>query len=209
MVYVASRRRVRLLGVDRMPEMLAAARRRLRLCALADICRVLRADAAALPFGDGSFDRVYAESVIAFQDEGPALRILDEARRVLRPGGLLVLNETLWLPGVPAAVKEEIHDRMVRLAGTPPACRRDWDAGAWRAAVESRGLRVERFEPIPEVGRERPTLRDLLSELFTAFQRLRGGLDAGVRASRERLSSLSLEGEHGRPLMGGFLVVLG
>lgn len=208
MVHVASRHAVRLLGVDRMPEMLATARRRLRLCRLAGRCRVVRADAAALPFGTGSFDRVYAESAIAFQDEASAMGILDEARRVLRPGGLLVLNETLWLPGVPAAVKVQIHDRMVRLAGTPPACRRDWDAAAWRSAFESRGFRVERFEPMPEADRGRPTWRDRFSDLYTALLRLRGRLDPGLRASRKRLPSLAIDGGHGRPLMGGYLVVL-
>ena len=208
MVYLAARRRVRILGIDRMAEMLKMARRRLRLCALSDRCRVARVNAGALPLRDRSFDRVYAESVLGFQEESAAMRILDEARRVIRPGGIFVLNETLWLPGVAAELKRQLHDRMIRLAGTPPACRRDWDVEAWRRAAESHGWSVERFERIPERAGDRPTVRDWLSELFTACWWLRGRLDRSLREPYARLSSLSIEDEFAGPLMGGYLAVL-
>src|SRR3954471_19261058 len=49
-----------------------------------------RADAMALPFGDGEFDAVVCQfGVMFFPDKAKAF---SEARRVLRPGGLFVFN---------------------------------------------------------------------------------------------------------------------
>jgi ubiquinone/menaquinone biosynthesis C-methylase UbiE len=60
------------VGVDVANEMLAHARRK------APELRFQQADAAALPFGDGSFDLVTHANMIPF---------FDEVARVLRPGG--------------------------------------------------------------------------------------------------------------------------
>jgi ubiquinone/menaquinone biosynthesis C-methylase UbiE len=51
----------------------------------------VRADIAALPFEDDSFDFVFLECVLSVTDD-PA-RVLSEARRVLRGGGKLILSD--------------------------------------------------------------------------------------------------------------------
>ncbi|MFH9726609.1 GNAT family N-acetyltransferase [Streptomyces sp. NPDC017254] len=63
--------------------------------------RTLRADMGALPFPDGSFDLVWAESsvfVLGFD------RALAEWRRLPAPGGALVLTECVWTTGEPGPV---------------------------------------------------------------------------------------------------------
>jgi SAM-dependent methyltransferase len=50
------------------------------------------ADAAALPFADGSFDKVVAADVTEHLDDGALRGMLAEARRVLRPGGTLSIH---------------------------------------------------------------------------------------------------------------------
>ncbi|MEU9852740.1 bifunctional class I SAM-dependent methyltransferase/N-acetyltransferase [Streptomyces sp. NPDC047974] len=66
---------------------------------LTDSVRAVRGDMGALPFPDGSFDLVWAESsvfVLGFD------RALAEWRRLLAPGGTLVLTECVWTTGAPA-----------------------------------------------------------------------------------------------------------
>jgi ubiquinone/menaquinone biosynthesis C-methylase UbiE len=78
----------RAVGVDLSEELLAVARSR------APELEFLAAAATALPFGDGSFDRYRAERVYQHLTEPAAA--LAEARRVLTPGGRLVLMDPDW-----------------------------------------------------------------------------------------------------------------
>jgi ubiquinone/menaquinone biosynthesis C-methylase UbiE len=48
-------------------------------------------DVAALPYRDGVFDVYYSGGVVEHFEAGPG-RALDEARRVLRPGGVLLIS---------------------------------------------------------------------------------------------------------------------
>jgi SAM-dependent methyltransferase len=82
----------RLIGVDIAPRMLGEARRRRRD---AGVSRAkitwLQADAANLPLQSASLDACTGHSFLYLVPDRPA--VLDEMRRVLRPGGRLVLME--------------------------------------------------------------------------------------------------------------------
>ena len=82
----------RLAGVDRSPAMLDFARRKLAARGWEARVELSVADAAALPFPDGSFDAVtLAFGIRNFPDPHGALR---EMARVLRPGGRAWILET-------------------------------------------------------------------------------------------------------------------
>jgi ubiquinone/menaquinone biosynthesis C-methylase UbiE len=75
------------IGVDRSATMIAAARRR-----LGGAAELHPTDIAEMPFADGTFDAILALNVLYFCD--PRHRMIDSLRRVLRPGGRMVVYVT-------------------------------------------------------------------------------------------------------------------
>ena len=68
------------------------------------------ADGEALPFGDGSFDLVYAHGVVQYTTDDRAL--VRECRRVLRPGGMAVFqvyNRISWLNALSQVTKVDLE----------------------------------------------------------------------------------------------------
>ena len=83
----------RVIGVDWSEVMLAHAARRNRRALEAGRLVLIRGDFAKLPFIDEIADAVLAVNVVYFMHSSAAVR---EARRVLRPGGRIVLYATHW-----------------------------------------------------------------------------------------------------------------
>ena len=73
------------VGVDLAPEAIAFCRQR-------GLDNVRQGDICALPFADDSFDAVISSSVLYHEWVGDVAAAVREMRRVLRPGGLLVIN---------------------------------------------------------------------------------------------------------------------
>jgi SAM-dependent methyltransferase len=76
------------IGVDIESNAIATARRLATEAGLANLAFV-EADMTALPFEDSTFDAVFFHAVLYHQSEATLTRALAEARRVLKPGGLL------------------------------------------------------------------------------------------------------------------------
>lgn len=91
--------------------------------------RLVAADMLLLPFMDATFDVVLnlATSLGLFIDDGPAVRALREARRVLRPGGRLLI-EGMHRDDVVANFAP--RDQWVLEDGTEVRARRRFDAVA-------------------------------------------------------------------------------
>jgi SAM-dependent methyltransferase len=134
----------RVTGVDRSAEMIEWSRRRAREHGVEDRVDLRVADATALPFADGSFDVAFAESVLAFVDDpGQALR---EMVRVVRPGGHVGFNESIWTRDLTPEVAQLAHDLGAEVLPTE----------TWRALCEEAGLvdlvvELRRVDPAAEV----------------------------------------------------------
>jgi SAM-dependent methyltransferase len=73
------------VGVDVSSEALAFCRRR-------GLSNVAQSNVAALPFADNSFDAVISSSVLYHRWVTDVHQVIRELRRVLRPGGVLLVN---------------------------------------------------------------------------------------------------------------------
>ena len=80
---------VEIIGVDPDPRALARAERKAARAGVS--IRFDRGFADALPYGDGTFDRVLSSMMLHHVDAGQKARALQEMRRVLKPGGRLEL----------------------------------------------------------------------------------------------------------------------
>ena len=122
-------------GVDPSEAMRAMASRRLRAAVAAGRVELRLASAEQLPFPDASFDAAYAANSVQFWP-GPE-RSMREVRRVLRPGGTLMLAIRLDEPGAgrfasPGFSAAQVDDVERRLETCGFAVRRE-DTRAGRA----------------------------------------------------------------------------
>jgi SAM-dependent methyltransferase len=128
-------------GIDVLPEMLDAARIRLR--AVGAPASLARADAiCGLPFADQSFDAVYSESVLGIQEADAAEAFLSEVFRVLRNGGRFVASEGVWKPGTSKDIVNEARESGLRHFGFCLASAQGWSLQDWTECMKRVGFSV-------------------------------------------------------------------
>ena len=134
--YLAKRFGCRVTGIDLTAEFCEAGRRLSELMHMQDKVRFEQGDALAMPFKDASFTGAYSMNVsMNISDKAALYR---EIRRVLRPGGWLVLSEVAQGPGPAMSYPAP-------WAATPEASFLQTPEET-RAGLESAGFRVERVE---------------------------------------------------------------
>ena len=133
------------IGMDLSPQMIDWARRRAREEGVEDRVSLVVADVLSLPFEDGRFDVVIAESVLAFVVDKE--RAIAEMVRVTKPGGHVGLNEGFLLTEAPtprvAGLARQIGSAMVTL--------RTWQT-LWDASgLDERVVLTYRVDPAREI----------------------------------------------------------
>ena len=100
-----------MVGMDGSPNMLTEARRRTRERGLA--WNFVRADGFSLPFATGSFDLIYTLRFIRHFDRGGRETLYRELKRILRPGGHLVLDAQNRLVSLPHRLEQGMQNYKV------------------------------------------------------------------------------------------------
>lgn len=139
-------------GIDLSREMLAVARANLDRAGTTN-CTVRQADMYDLPFDRSAFDTVTIHQVLHFADE-PG-RVIQEAARVLRPGGRVLVVD--FAPHDMESLREEHEHR--RLGFT------DTEMGAWftAAGFQTAATRSLAGDPLTVTiwrGEKRPTAEE-------------------------------------------------
>ncbi|WP_305784353.1 methyltransferase domain-containing protein [Symbioplanes lichenis] len=163
----------RVIGIDRDPRMLAEARRR------HPTAEVHESDLHALPLPDAGADRARTDRVLQHVDD-PA-RVLAEARRVLRPGGLLGLAEPDWDT---LAVADE--DLVTSRAFARFVAGRVRNAAIGRDLVRlcvAAGFEVRNVTPVPVLFRDFATADAILGLRRNADRAVAAGALAGPAAA--------------------------
>jgi len=128
----------RLVATDASAEMLALLQGRM---AESDNVQVRQADALALDFPDASFDVVVIGNLLHLLPE--PTQAIQEARRVLRPGGLLIAPTFCHGQGLVA----QLISRLLGLIGFPIVTR--FKGRELETLLEQEGLSVEEARWIP------------------------------------------------------------
>jgi ubiquinone/menaquinone biosynthesis C-methylase UbiE len=96
----------KVFGVDLSDQMLRLAKKNLTKAGLIGRCRLRCGDAAHLSYREGTMDAVFMSFTLELFDTPEIPLVLGECRRILRPGGRIV---------VVGMSKEEARDRMVEV----------------------------------------------------------------------------------------------
>jgi phosphatidylethanolamine/phosphatidyl-N-methylethanolamine N-methyltransferase len=133
----------RIVGIDLSAEMLALARRRVAELGLRNVDGLMEMDAEATEFADGQFDTAVAMFVASVV---PApRRMLTELRRVVRPGGNILLVNHFAAEGGPRWWVERAMAPMSRRLGWHP----DFSMRALFEPEEMAGIEIR---PMPPFG---------------------------------------------------------
>lgn len=159
--FLASRRGCRVVGVELNAGRAAGMARLTRLVRLDRHVRVVRGDAATLPFAGGCFDAcVSQEALLHIVDKGA---VLGEARRVLAPGGRLAFTDWIVRGALGDGERRRLEDWMAAVTLQTLAGYRTLLGRVGFRGVEAEDLSDE-WRPIL---RERLTMYRSMREDFT------------------------------------------
>ncbi|MFP4144048.1 MAG: methyltransferase domain-containing protein [Phycisphaeraceae bacterium] len=153
-----------------------------------DRVEVLDGNFADIPRGDAEFDLVWSQDAILHSDNRG--KVIEEAARVLKPGGMLVMTDPMQVDDATGEGLQPIYDRIHLDSLASP--------GFYKQAAEKAGLIVVEFEEHAEqvarhYGRVLKELQGREGELQEAgvsddyIQRMKKGLQHWVQGSHNGL----------------------
>jgi arsenite methyltransferase len=146
-VWLAKRIGCRVIGVDISQGMVERARERAEKAGVEELVEFRIADMIDLPFEDDRFDVVFGESVVPFgTDHAKAIM---EFTRVVKPGGLVGLNESTWLQPPSPELVAWLSQDMAANATVHSA--EEWEELFDSAGLQNLVVRISRVETREEV----------------------------------------------------------
>lgn len=165
---------LRLSGAELSQNMLNKASARLRFCGIEGVSLTKIEPDNALPFAENTFDVVYAESVLGIQEGKNIELMFAELYRILKPGGQVILNETVWLEGITREEIQTLNSTCKNMFGIIQANMEYPGAKEWEALMRAKGfsnLVIKTIDNTPQ--KIILTKAERLSRLFTLIGKIK------------------------------------
>ncbi|MDC0257771.1 class I SAM-dependent methyltransferase [Crocinitomicaceae bacterium] len=170
LVQIAARSKADFFGYETSKVMFQKALKRIRFCKMRErINLTLIEKKNQFPVPDSTFDRVYCESIIAIQEDDDFLNLLLEIKRVLKPNGILLFNETIWLDNTKKSEAQKINSECKKSLGIIQSNHDYLHVIDWKNVLEKIGFKQELEMRVADI----PTLKGkvsrftFLSKIFT------------------------------------------
>jgi ubiquinone/menaquinone biosynthesis C-methylase UbiE len=186
----SNNRQTNFFGLEQSELMYRTAQSRLRFSLIGNAVKLkLIEQKNRIPFETNYFDKIFMESVLAIQ-EGDDLEIfLSEIQRVLKPNGILLMNETIWLDSTPLDEIHRINELCKNAFGIIQSNSNYPYLKNWKNLLTKLNFECEKIIKLDEVKDNPKTdFRNpyrLLSFLFTGFGKLSYLLNYSLRKERK------------------------
>ncbi len=165
---------IHLFGAELSQNMFTKASARLRFCGIGGVTLKKIEPNNQLPFGENTFDVVYAESVLGIQEGKNIEFMFAELYRVLKPGGQVILNETVWLEGISREEIKTLNTACKNIFGIIQANMEYPGAREWEALIRAKGFSNLVVKTIDNTSQKITlTKAEKLSRLFTLIGKIK------------------------------------
>ena len=131
-------------GYDASEGMFAAAGKRLKFCgSLHNVTLKHIVPGMPFPDPDNSFDKIFAESVLAIQENEKLKDVLIDLKRLLKNNGQLIFNETIWLDSVSFEEADNINRNCKAAFGIIQSNSRYTHLTNWIQLLKETGFEIE------------------------------------------------------------------
>lgn len=131
-------------GVDVSEKMVAKAKQRHRFCGSNNVY-IEQLKSLDFPFSEDFFDVIYCESVLAIQEGDNLKQMLSACKRVLKPNGKIIFNETIWLDQTTIEVIQKINKGIKENFGLIQANEKYPYLNDWLELLKSIGFKTKKI----------------------------------------------------------------
>lgn len=161
-------------GVETNPVMFQTGEKRVRFCGIKNISLELNQNHLKTSFSDNFFDKIYAESVLAIL-EGEDLKIMiAEIQRILKPNGILIINEGIWINSTPKNKIKELNEFCKLNFGIIQSNGNYCYISDWEKLLIEKGFEIEFIKCIEEIKFQKNKVEpnNFLSKIFSYFGKI-------------------------------------
>ncbi len=196
-------------GIEVNPLMYKSAQKRLDFCFQKRVNLIFNDNPTTLPFLDFSFDKIYAESVLAIQEGENLSQMLSEIHRVLKPNGTLICNEGIWINSTTSERINEVNTFCQSHFGIIQANASYPYASDWDKLLIKIGFQVEFIKNIDEFEinfTNKLKQRNVLSKVFSLYGKIQSKIYPNLVRSYFKFKNEMKILAEGEKHMNGYII---